>query len=215
MYPQLASVGPYNVFLEPRHLKIVGRGVRIGSSGLFFAAADNYIRLTTWHHNGCDGRLEIGNNVLITPGVRLAAAECIELGDGCMLASECYVSDCDWHGIYDRAFSLGQIRPVRLRANVWLGTRAMVCKGVEIGENSIVAAGAVVTKDVPANVVVAGVPARKVADLDADHPRVTRNDMFANPDKILKAHDYLERLSLADNTLTRWLKARWAPTTDD
>jgi acetyltransferase-like isoleucine patch superfamily enzyme len=53
-----------------------------------------------------------------------------------------------------------------LERGAWIGDSAIVCKGVRVGENSIVGAGAVVTKDVPPNVIVAGNPARVVKKLD-------------------------------------------------
>ena len=55
---------------------------------------------------------------------------------------------------------------VTIKKNVWIGMGAMICPGVTIGENSVVAAGAVVTKDVPDNVVVGGVPAKIIKTLD-------------------------------------------------
>lgn len=55
--------------------------------------------------------------------------------------------------------------PIEIKSNVWLGTNSVVLPGVQIGENSIVAAGAVVTKSVPANKIVAGVPARIISDI--------------------------------------------------
>ncbi|HEX8899049.1 MAG TPA: DapH/DapD/GlmU-related protein, partial [Chthoniobacterales bacterium] len=57
--------------------------------------------------------------------------------------------------------------PVIISDNVWIGMNAVILKGVTIGENSVVAAGAVVTKSVPANVVVAGNPAVITKQLDA------------------------------------------------
>ena len=88
------------------------------------------------------------------------AAESIIIGDACMIAHGVYISDADWHGIYDRAIPVGKTAPIVLEDNVWIGDRAVVGKGVTIGKNSIVAAGAVVVKDVPANVVVGGNPAK-------------------------------------------------------
>ena len=54
---------------------------------------------------------------------------------------------------------------VRIERNAWIGAGATICPGVTVGENSVVGAGSVVTKDVPANVVVAGVPAKVVKQL--------------------------------------------------
>lgn len=59
-----------------------------------------------------------------------------------------------------------QTRPVVIRRMAWIGAGAMILPGVTVGENAIVAAGAVVTKDVPADTIVAGVPARKVRQIE-------------------------------------------------
>ncbi|MDB5112014.1 MAG: acetyltransferase, partial [Mucilaginibacter sp.] len=55
--------------------------------------------------------------------------------------------------------------PIVVKRNAWIGAAATILPGVTIGENSVVAAGAVVTKDVPANTIVAGVPARAIKNL--------------------------------------------------
>ena len=82
-----------------------------------------------------------------------------------MMANGVYITDSDWHGIYDRTKRGEEICPVHIENNVWLGDGAKVLKGVRIGENSIVGAGAIVSRDVPANVVVAGNPAEIVKQL--------------------------------------------------
>ena len=61
--------------------------------------------------------------------------------------------------------------PITLEDNVWLGGSVVVCPGVTIGENSIIGAGAVVTRDVPANCIAVGNPARVIKDLDPATPR--------------------------------------------
>ncbi|MDZ7686153.1 MAG: DapH/DapD/GlmU-related protein [Gammaproteobacteria bacterium] len=73
-----------------------------------------------------------------------------------MFAAGAYVTDADWHDVYDRTRTIGTTRPVTLEQNVWVGDGAIICKGVTIGENSVIGAGAVVTSDVPANVIAAG-----------------------------------------------------------
>ncbi len=62
-----------------------------------------------------------------------------------------------------------EAKPIKIEPNVWIATAATILGGVTIGENSVVAAGAVVTKDVPANTLVAGVPARVIRTLTDDH----------------------------------------------
>ena len=90
------------------------------------------------------------------------AAENIKIGDACMIAHGAYISDADWHGIYDRAEPVGKTKPVIFKDNVWIGDSAIICKGVTIGNNSIIGAGSVVTKDVPENAVMVGIPAKNV-----------------------------------------------------
>ena len=90
-----------------------------------------------------------------------------------MFANGAYISDSDWHGIYDRALPVGKSLEVILEDNVWIGDSAIVNKGVRIGKNSIVGAGSVVVKNVPPNVVVAGNPAKIVKELDENEKNYT------------------------------------------
>jgi acetyltransferase-like isoleucine patch superfamily enzyme len=62
-----------------------------------------------------EGEISIGKYSLITPGVRIMAAEKIEIGDACMIAHGAYISDADWHGIYDRAEPVGKQNQVVLK----------------------------------------------------------------------------------------------------
>ena len=61
-----------------------------------------------------------------------------------------------------------ELNPVHIEENAWLGANATILPGVTVGKNAIVAAGAVVTKDVPANTIVAGIPARVIKHLDEE-----------------------------------------------
>jgi carbonic anhydrase/acetyltransferase-like protein (isoleucine patch superfamily) len=97
------------------------------------------------------------------------------------------------------------VTPVHIGDNVWLGDHATVLKGVTIGDNSVVAARAVVTRDVPANVIVAGNPAKVVKELDPQREMVTRLDYFADPRGQRRFFDMVDREVLADNSFWRWL----------
>jgi acetyltransferase-like isoleucine patch superfamily enzyme len=57
-------------------------------------------------------------------------------------------------------------KPIHIKRNVWIGAGATILPGVTIGENAIVAAGAVVSRDVPANTIVGGIPAKILKDLE-------------------------------------------------
>jgi acetyltransferase-like isoleucine patch superfamily enzyme len=69
-------------------------------------------------------------------------------------------------GSRERRYAGLEALPVTIGAGVWVGARAMIMPGVTIGDGAVIAAGAVVTKDVPPNTLVAGVPARIVRELD-------------------------------------------------
>ena len=120
-----------------------------------------------------------------------------------MLAAGAYITDADWHDVYDRTEAIGQTAAVTLERNVWIGDGAIVCKGVRIGENSVIGAGSVVTKDIPANVIAAGNPAKPVKSLDIDRPLTTRQDMLANGVELAQHMDGLERWLRQDNTWWR------------
>ena len=157
-----------------RYFDVYGKNISIDDYPTMVASPDNYIHLTTWSLEDHEGEISIGKYCLLTPGVRIASASKITIGDGCMFANSAYVSDADWHGIYDRATPVGKSSPVTLEDNVWIGDRAMVGKGVNIGKNSIIAAGAVVVKDVPDNVVVGGNPSNLSKELDPTIVGITR-----------------------------------------
>lgn len=82
----------------------------------------------------------------------------IHIGHGCTIAPGVIIRDCDSHEIIGSPAS----KPIIIGEHVWIGTNAIILKGVTIGNGAVVAAGAIVTKDVPANCVVAGNPAKIV-----------------------------------------------------
>lgn len=105
------------------------------------------------------GHLEIGNNVFINYGSSLVAGAHVVIGDDCLIGTHVMVMDCDFHRVEDKAWdTTGD--PIVLEERVWLGNRSMVLKGVRIGHDAVVAAGSLVTHDVPPRTVVAGVPSR-------------------------------------------------------
>lgn len=130
---------------------------------------------------GEKGTCTIGDFTLLN-GALVMAEERIEIGSHCLISWNVGIADCDFHPLEPaqrlqdtRALAPFyenrplrpklETRPVRIADNVWIGMNAIVLKGVTIGENSVVAAGAVVSRDVPANVVVAGNPAVIVKQL--------------------------------------------------
>jgi len=108
------------------------------------------------------GRLRIGDRCFVNVGTLLLCVEEIVIGDDVAFATEVYVMDSDSHGVEGRPHRQA---PVRIGDGTWLGARAMVLPGVTIGKRVLVAAGSVVTRDVPDDVLVAGNPARVVRPL--------------------------------------------------
>jgi len=127
-----------------------------------------------------DGRLEIGANALLEPGVwitapaparvrigagtflnlgvMVAAVELVEIGSHCMLANGCMVTDAPdmpvtWQGFTSKG-------PTRIGDNVWLGANVVVTSGVTIGERCVIGANSVVTQDIPPFSIAAGAPAK-------------------------------------------------------
>jgi acetyltransferase-like isoleucine patch superfamily enzyme len=107
------------------------------------------------------GHLEIGDNVFINYGSSLVASAHVKVGSDSLIGTHVMVMDCDFHHVEDKSWDTSGV-PVMLEERVWLGNRSIVLKGVTIGHDAVVAAGSVVTKDVPPRTVVAGVPARVV-----------------------------------------------------
>lgn len=209
--PQFASLGRHPFIVKPWHIELFGGPVHIGHHITLLGCSDKKTRLTVWSDKtGIDG-IVIGDHVLISPGVRISVAQSIRIGDSCMLASHVYITDSDWHGIYDRSLPCGEVGPVVLEQNVWVGDSAIVCKGVRIGENSIVGAGSVVTSDIPANVIAAGNPARVIKELDPDREIITRKDRFSNTDEMTRQLEDAEKHQLKGNSLLGWIQSLFFP----
>lgn len=203
---ECASLGPYGNFMKPWYVSISGNNIHIGHSFTAIGEPGNRVELGVWGREEGDGRIVIGDGCLMSPGSRISASDEVVLGDGVMLANGAYITDSDWHTIYDR-MERDVPEPVHLGNNVWLGDHATVLKGVTIGENSVVAARAVVTSDVPKNVVVAGSPARVIKELDAEREFHTRMDYYRDPEGLERFFDAVDREVLKDNSFWRWL---WA-----
>lgn len=203
--PECEYLGPWHTFMKPWYVSISGNNIRIGRCFTAIGEPGNRVEIGVWGRSQGEGRVEIGECCLMSPGSRISASDEVVLGDGVMLANGAYITDSDWHQVYDRMERAPESTPVHIGRNVWLGDGSTVLKGVTIGENSVVAARSVVTRDVPANVVVAGNPARVVRELDPEREFNTRMDYFDDPAKLAHYFDAIDRDVLADNTLWRWL----------
>jgi maltose O-acetyltransferase len=107
------------------------------------------------------GHLDIGNNVFINYGCSISSSSLVRIGDDCLIGSHVMIMDSDFHRIEDKAWDPSGV-PIIIEDRVWLANRAIILKGVRVGHDAVVAAGSVVTRDVPPRSVVAGMPARVV-----------------------------------------------------
>jgi acetyltransferase-like isoleucine patch superfamily enzyme len=150
--------------LSGHRLDIRGPGhVEIGDGSNLYA----FVGRTRLYTRDPAARIVIGRNVRLN-GTTIQAAHRIEIGDDCILG-DANLMDTDMHPISaDRRTNPGarvRTAPIVLERNVWVGGQAAILPGVRIGENSVVGFRAVVTSDVPSNVVVAGNPARVARQL--------------------------------------------------
>jgi acetyltransferase-like isoleucine patch superfamily enzyme len=119
-----------------------------------------HVKLSVW---GTDGQalLEIGDNTAIGDRTEIHSGKHVSIGNGCNISWDVCIMDRDYHKL-DSETEI--ISPVIIGNDVWIGCRSIILKGVRIGNGAVVAAGSVVTKDVPANTIVAGNPARVVRE---------------------------------------------------
>ena len=152
-------IGKDYSFFNPKYMKI---GENFEASHRFRIEAWDSYKGKKFHPE-----IVIGNNVVFNTDIHIGCINRIEIGNNCLFASRIYITDHD-HGDtsnetllqapLDRAlFSKG---PVIIKDNVWVGEGVAILSGITIGENAIIATNAVVTKDVPANAIVGGIPAK-------------------------------------------------------
>ncbi|MEZ4456882.1 MAG: DapH/DapD/GlmU-related protein [Gemmatimonadales bacterium] len=161
-YGRNVRTGVYVHFVQGRGELLIGNDVEVRGKCSFTFAARFEDRPV----------LRIGNNTNIGHNCSFVVGRGITIGDNCLIASGVAMYDSNGHPSDPVARlrglppTLDDVKPITVHDNVWIGQRVIVSPGVTIGENSIVSAGSVVVSDVPANVVVAGYPARRIANLN-------------------------------------------------
>ena len=139
--------------------------IHIGNNTFF--GKDLY--LTAWGVSNCDPNLSIGNNCSFGDYNHITCANRVTIGNGVLTGKWITITD-NSHGETDRASlemkptkrPITSKGPVVIGNNVWIGDKATILPGVSIGDGAVIAANAVVTKDVPAYSVVGGNPAKVI-----------------------------------------------------
>jgi len=110
-----------------------------------------------------EGTVEIGDKTVMGQECTISCYQHVRIGPECVIADRTMFIDFD-HGVVDTEFAIRKQgiykEDVIVGANVWIGYGAAILRGVRVGDNSVIGTNSVVTKDVPANAVVGGVPAR-------------------------------------------------------
>jgi acetyltransferase-like isoleucine patch superfamily enzyme len=148
-----------NVYIAPRVLI-----VETPEGGAIALADKVMVHKDVILETGCQGYIQVGAGSSIHPGSQLKAyIEPILIGEGVMIAANVALYSYD-HGMAPESPIRNQPiiakGPITIFDEAWIGTGAILLSGVTIGEGAVVAAGSVVTKDVPAGAIVAGNPAR-------------------------------------------------------
>jgi acetyltransferase-like isoleucine patch superfamily enzyme len=183
-------------YLRRRYLTVSGRRWR--TDGLLFLGRGLELQIGrsgrvdfgrfVWVGDGTkirchEGVVEIGAKTVLGQEVTISAYRRVRIGEQCVIADRAMFIDFD-HGVVEveRPIRRQGIykRDVEVGSNVWIGYGACVLRGVRVGDNSIVGTNSVVTRDVPANAVVAGIPARVIRMREA--PRELRWERPVEPD---------------------------------
>ena len=134
--------------------KVINRGGEIHTENCQFYSG---VRLEV----GPGAKIEIGNGTYLNRNTLVHASTLVHIGVDCKVSWDVVIMDTDMHSIPGKESD----KPVFIEDDVWIGCRVIILKGVRIGHDAVIAAGSVVTKDVPPETVVGGVPARVLFDM--------------------------------------------------
>jgi acetyltransferase-like isoleucine patch superfamily enzyme len=127
-----------------------GGEISVGSCAFFPG-----VRLECWE----GARIAIGDGTYLNRNTEIVSAGSVSIGRDCKIGRDVLIMDTDQHPLPSGSLA---VKPVVIEDRVWIGARAIVLKGVRIGHDSVIGAGAIVTRDVPSSSVVAGQPARVI-----------------------------------------------------
>ncbi|MDO5390829.1 MAG: DapH/DapD/GlmU-related protein [Eubacteriales bacterium] len=115
-------------------------------------------------YTDCGKNITVGKNIFINMGYKFQDQGGITIEDGVLIGHNVVLATIN-HDMLPERRSTMHLAPIHIGKDVWIGSNATVLPGVRIGNGAIIAAGAVVTKDVPPNTIVGGVPAKIMQDI--------------------------------------------------
>jgi len=157
-----------------RRLNLEGAPPLIIGNGRIELGDDVHVGSPCTWDVGPDAELIIGNRVSLNYRGVISVRDSVRIGDDTLVAGEVAIFDNTNHPVSParrlarEAPSAAEVDPVVIGRNVWIGLRCTIMRGVTVGDNSVVAAGSVVTKSVPPDTLVAGNPARVIKSLTDD-----------------------------------------------
>lgn len=104
--------------------------------------------------------ISIGNGTYLNRRTEITCKGNVTIGEDCAISWDVLITDTDYH----QYGGSNPVNPVKIGNHVWIGAKAIILKGVTIGDGAVIAAGSVVTKDVPAGALVGGNPASVISD---------------------------------------------------
>jgi acetyltransferase-like isoleucine patch superfamily enzyme len=126
---------------------------------------DESTTIFTPFHTNFGRHIQIGKNVFINHACTFLDLGGIVIEDDVLIAPKASIIT-ENHPVNPKERKMLDLKPVIIKRNVWIGANATILPGVTVGENSVIAAGAVVSKDVPANTVVGGIPAKIIKKIE-------------------------------------------------
>jgi len=113
-----------------------------------------------------DSEIEIGKRTMFSNNVSIISMEKVSIGKDCLIGDFTSIMDCNFHDTDPRKrMHSGEVKPVLIDDNVWIGSRVLILQGVTIGKNSVIGAGSIVTHNIPENTLAAGIPAKIIKAL--------------------------------------------------
>ena len=163
----------YTTMLAKRSLTSYGKNLRARNPGLYFPGTgaeihvgdDVLIEREVRFSLGDGGRIYVGDRTYLGDGCNLLAVQELRIGKDCAISWHVLFMDTSSHPIgVEGEMPVLQVAPIKIGDHVWIGCRAVILKGVTVGDGAIVANNAVVTREVPPRTLVGGNPARVIRE---------------------------------------------------